>query len=179
MAANVFFLKVTHALAGIDSVKNIGDGQQVQEEEDREADDVAEDKDLEEALILRLVEKKPPVQFALTGKNLDLIYSGHKPTDYGIALRKWIWGIDGLSYGMILTSKSLTDGHKCATKDSMLKFFREFMYYFSQSLETCLILRFNVFSALKVVLWVKICLNMNNFLGSIERKFCEFILPQC
>ena len=91
LATNViFFSKVTHALAGIDSVENSGDGQQVQEEEEREADDVAEDKDLEEALILRLVEKKPTVQFGLNGKNLDLIYSGHKPTDYGLALRKWI-----------------------------------------------------------------------------------------
>ena len=140
-----FFSKVTHALAGIDSVENSGDGQQVQEEEEREADDVMEDKDLEEALILRLVEKKPPVQFGLNGKNLDLIYSGHKPTDYGLALRKWIWGTDGLSYEMILPSKSLTDGRKCATKDSMLKFFREFLYNFSQSVETLLILRFNVF----------------------------------
>ena len=103
------------------------------------------------------------MQFGLNGKNLDLVYSGHKPTDYGLALRKWIWGIDGLSYEMILPSKSLTDGRKCATKDSMLKFFREFLHYFSQSLETCLIVRFNVLSAFKVVLWVKICLNMNNF----------------
>ena len=83
-----FFSKVTHALAGIDSVEHSGDGQQAQEEEDREADDVAEDNDLEEALILRLVEKKPPVQIGQNGKNLDLIYSGHKQTDYGLALLK-------------------------------------------------------------------------------------------
>ena len=101
-----------HWRALIDSVENSGDGQQAQEEEDREADDVAEDKDLEEALILRLVEKKPPEQFGLNGKNLDLIYSGYKPTDYGLALRRWIWVIDGLSYEMILPSKSLTDGRK-------------------------------------------------------------------
>ena len=51
------------------------------------------------------------------------------------------------------------------------------LYYFSQSLETCFILRINVSSALKVVLWVKICLNMNNFLGSIERKFPSSSFP--
>ena len=172
-----FFSKVTNALAGIDSVENCGDGQQFQEEEDREADDVAEDKDLAEALILRLVEKNPPVQFSLNGKYLDLTYSGHKPTDYGLALGKWICGIDGLSYEMILPSNSLTEGRKCATKDPMLKFFREFLYYFSQSLKTCLILRFNVFPTLKVVLCVKICLNINNFLGSIERKFPSSSFP--
>ena len=165
-----FFSKVTHALAGIDCEENSGDGQQVQEEEEREADDVAEDKDLEEALILRLVEEKPPVQFGLNGKYLDLIYSGHKPTDYGSALRKWIWGIDGLSYELILPSKSLTDGRRCATKDSMLKFFREFLYYFSQSVETWLILRFDFFSALKVVLCVKICLNMSSSFPMPKKK---------
>ena len=51
------------------------------------------------------------------------------------------------------------------------------LYYFSQSLETCLFLHINVSSALKVVLWVKICLNMNNFLGSIERKFPSSSFP--
>ena len=64
----IFFSKVTHALACTDGFKNSGDGQQVQEQEDREADDVAEDKDLEKDLRLRLVEKKPPVQFGLNGK---------------------------------------------------------------------------------------------------------------
>ena len=64
----IFCSQVTLALAAVDSVEKCGDGQQVQEEEEREADDVAEDKDLEEALKLRLVEKKPPVQFGLSGK---------------------------------------------------------------------------------------------------------------
>ena len=38
-------------------------------------------------------------------------------------------------------------------------------------------MRFNVFFALKVVLWVKICLNMNNILGSIERIFPKSSFP--
>ena len=39
-----FFSKIAHTLAGIDSVEKSGDGQEVHEEEDREAADVAEDK---------------------------------------------------------------------------------------------------------------------------------------
>ena len=116
------------------------------------------------------------MQLGLNGKNLDLIYSGHKPTDYGLALRKWNWGIDGLSYEKILPSKSLTDRRKCATKDSMLKFFREFMNYFSQSLETCLILRFNVFFCAQGCSLGK-NLFEHKLLGSIERKFPSSSFP--
>ena len=82
---------------------------------------------MEEAALLRLVEKKPAVQFGINGKNLDHIYSGHKPAEYGLALRKWIYGVDGLAYQMILPSKSLSSGRACASKQSMLTFFRKFL----------------------------------------------------
>ena len=59
--------------------------------------------------------------------NLDHIYSGHKPAECGLALRKWIYGADGLAYQMVLPSKSLSSGRACASKQSMLTFFRKFL----------------------------------------------------
>ena len=41
-----------------------------------------------EASVYCKIETRPPVQFGLNGKNLDLIYSGHDPWEYGLLRTK-------------------------------------------------------------------------------------------
>ena len=82
---------------------------------------------MEEAALLRLIEKKPAVQFGINGKNLDHIYSGHKPAEYGLALRKWIYGADGLAYQMILPSKNCQVGELVLRNNQCLHFFVSFL----------------------------------------------------
>ena len=117
-------MKVTSALASIDEIAELPE-EPGNVEDNPDEDQTDNNDDLDEHTVFRFVEKKPPVQLGLNGKNLDHVYSGHKPSEYGLALRKWIYGVDGLAYEMILPTKSLTDGRKCASKESLLKFFPE------------------------------------------------------
>ena len=84
----------------------------------------------DESNLFLLIEEKPPVQFGINNQNLDNVYHGHLPASFGVALRKWIWGVNGLAFEMILPLKSIDGGRTCASKESMLKFFRKF---FSQN----------------------------------------------
>ena len=86
--------------------------------------------DTDESNLFLLIEQKPPVQFGINNQNLDNVYHGHLPASFGVALRKWIWGVNGLAFEMILPLKSIDAGRTCASKESMLKFFRKF---FSQN----------------------------------------------
>ena len=55
------------------------------------ANEDAEDiDDLQEPLLVKQVDLKPPLQFGLYNKNLDHVYAGHSTYVYGILLRKWI-----------------------------------------------------------------------------------------
>ena len=119
------FLKVTDSLAAIDGFQDSSLLPVVPNRQNDETENFVEQEELEEALLFRLIETKPPVQFGLNGKNLDHIYSGHKASEYGLALRKWIYGVDGLAYAMILPSKNMSGGRVCASKESMLTFFRK------------------------------------------------------
>ena len=76
------------------------------------------------------VKRNPPVQDGLNGQNSDKVYNGHLPTQYGTALRKWIYGVNGLAFEMIMPAKHTKEGQKCASKESMLKFFREILQTF-------------------------------------------------
>ena len=78
-----------------------------------------------EASVYCKIETRPPVQFGLNGKNLDLIYSGHDPWEYGLALRKWIFGANGLAYEMILPTKAQGLKRTCVSMDKLLIFFRK------------------------------------------------------
>ena len=78
---------------------------------------------LEAAAVYKQVEAKPPVQFGLNNKNLDLIYSGHQPWAFGLALRKWIFGVNGLAYEMILPTKQQGLKRTCVSMQKMLVFF--------------------------------------------------------
>ena len=80
---------------------------------------------LDEASVYSKIGTNPPVQFGLNKKNLDLIYSGHDPWEYGLELRKWIFGANGLAYQMILPTKSQGLKRTCVTMDQMLTFFRK------------------------------------------------------
>ena len=80
-------MKVTSALASIDKIAELPkEPGNVEDNQDEDQMDNQDDPD--EHTVFRFVEKKPPVQFGLKGKNLDHFYSGHKPSEYGMALRK-------------------------------------------------------------------------------------------
>ena len=81
---------------------------------------------LEAAAVYKQVEAKPPVQFGLNNKNLDLIYSGHQPWAFGLALRKWIFGVNGLAYEMILPTKQKGLKRTCVSMEKMLVFLVSF-----------------------------------------------------
>ena len=70
-----------------------------------EGDEKNQEGSLEAAAVPKQVEAKPPVQFGLNHKNLDLIYCGHQPWAFGLALRKWIFGVNGLAYETTLPTK--------------------------------------------------------------------------
>ena len=93
--------------------------------QDEENEDTDNDDALEESALLSKVERKPNVQFGINNKNLDLIYSGHQPWDYGLALRRWVFGANGLAYEMILPNKTQGKVRKCASVEKMLTFFRK------------------------------------------------------
>ena len=88
------FLKVTDFLAAIDGFQDSSLLPVVPNRQNEETENFVEQEELEEALLFRLIETKPPVQFGLNGKNLDHIYSGHNASEYGLALRKWIYGVE-------------------------------------------------------------------------------------
>ena len=93
--------------------------------QDEEKEDTDNDNALDESALLSKVERKPNVQFGINNKNLDLIYSGHQRWDYGLALRRWVFGANGLAYEMILPNKTQGKVRKCASVEKMLTFFRK------------------------------------------------------
>ena len=80
---------------------------------------------LDEASVYSKIGTNPPVQFVINKNNLDLIFSGHDPWEYGLELRKWIFGANGLAHQMILPTKSQGLKRTCVTMDQMLTFFRK------------------------------------------------------
>ena len=86
--------------------------------------------DADETNLFLAVERNPPVQYGLNGQNLDMVYNDHLPSQYGTALRKWIYGVNGLAFEMIMPAKHTKEGRKCASKESMLTFFREILQIF-------------------------------------------------
>ena len=86
--------------------------------------------DVDETNLFLAVEMNPPVQYGLNGQNLDKVYKGHLPSQYGTALRKWIYGVNGLAFEIIMPAKHTKEGRKCASKESKLKFFREILQTF-------------------------------------------------
>ena len=86
--------------------------------------------DADDTNLFLAVERNPPVQCGLNGQNLDKVYNGHLPSQYGTALRKWIFGVNGLAFEMIMPAKHTKEGRKCASKESMLTFFREILQIF-------------------------------------------------
>ena len=99
-----------------------------------EGDEENQEESLEAAAVYKQVEAKPPVQFGLNNKNLDLIYSGHQPWAFGLALRKWIFGVNGLAYEMILPTKQQGLKRTCVSMEKMLVFFVSFALTFNCSL---------------------------------------------
>ena len=80
---------------------------------------------VDESKLFLLIEKKPPVQFGINNQNLDNVYHGHVPSSFGLALRKWIWGVNGLAFEMIMPTKTIEGGRTCASKESILTFLRK------------------------------------------------------
>ena len=79
----------------------------------------------DESKLFLLIEKKPPVQFGINNQNLDNVYHGNVTSSFGLALRKWIWGVNGLAFETILPTKTIEGGRTCASKESILTFFRK------------------------------------------------------
>ena len=48
------------------------------------------------------IEETPEVQYGLDNRNLDHIYKGRNPAHYGLHLRRWIFGENGLSTDRLL-----------------------------------------------------------------------------
>ena len=100
------------------------DSEDIENETGAAVNENGEDIDeLQESLLVNQVELKPPLQFGLNSKNLDHVYAGHSPYVYRMVLRKWIWGVNGLAYDMILPAKNVSTGRNCAAVDKMLTFF--------------------------------------------------------
>ena len=89
----------------------------------------------DESKLFLLIEKKSPVQFGINKQKLENVYHVHVPSFYGLAPRKWIWGINGLAFEVILPTKTI-EGRTCASTESILRFFRK-TKSFVPDLKTC------------------------------------------
>ena len=69
------------------------------------------------------IEETPEVQYGLDNRNLDHIYKGHNPAHYGLHLRRWIFGENGLSTDMITPQRTMASGRAAADSELVLKFF--------------------------------------------------------
>ena len=87
-----------------------------------EGDEENQEESLEAAAVYKQVEAKPTVQFGLKNKNLDVISSGHQPWAFGLAPRKWTFGVNGLAYKMILATKQQGLKRTCVSVEEMLVF---------------------------------------------------------
>ena len=72
-------MKVTSALESIDEIAELPE-ESGNVEDNPDEDQTNNHDDLDDT-VFWFVEKKPPVQFGLNGKNLDHAYSGHKPSE--------------------------------------------------------------------------------------------------
>ena len=116
------FVLVRNSMDGVDDFEtSLTESSCSQDEENEDTDN----DNAPESALLSKVERKPNVQFGINNKNLDLIYSGHQPWDYGLALRRWVFGANGLAYEMILPNKTQGKVRKCASVEKKLTFFRK------------------------------------------------------
>ena len=112
----------------------------------------------DESKLFLLIEKEPPVQFGINNQNLDNVYHGHLPSSFGSALRKWIWGVNGLAFEMILPTETIEGCRTCASKESIPTFLRKTCSFVS---DMRLVLLLIVFS-----FWI-----LTAFLITLGKKF--------
>ena len=96
------------------------------EEQVEEMEELDDEMEFEDAELLCDIETEPPIQYGEGGRNLDTIYIGHQPLKFGLALRTWVFGRDGLSREMIMPQRQSTRVR--APREKVLTFLSN--YYF-------------------------------------------------
>ena len=89
--------------------------------------------------LMSQIEVKPTKQYGIDGQDLDYVYIGHLPDQYGLALRPFIFGKNGLSQNMILPRKK--SQRQRAPNDLVLKFLSEFLFVSTRNLIFCCSIR--------------------------------------